>query len=239
MAFMGRGKKPSISNKNITSIDENIDFNKPGNYFRKRIYYYKWFRSLDDKMQIIVTFIILIAGLIAFLTYKSNIIDPIADIKRMFINSHLIVSGVFLVLVFIINLTSKNESHLIKRLILITVISIIVMMLFWGIKLYLDLTYNEAKFNELYIEQNIAEETEIDVGYTGISLKTEKEHYIDECIKLYNIFRIKSYGTLCMHLLLNILLIYQILKVQKIKNKKEIVNRDDLILFDEEQNVKI
>ena len=57
-------------------------------------------------------------------------------------------------------------------------------------------------------------------------------------MKLYNIFKIKSYGISGLHLLLNILLIYQVLKVEKIQNKKENLNKDDVILFDEEQNVK-
>lgn len=39
------------------------------------------------------------------------------------------------------------------------------------------------------------------------------------------------------HLLLNILLIYQILRVSKLQGKKDQINKDDLILFDEEQNI--
>ena len=51
-------------------------------------------------------------------------------------------------------------------------------------------------------------------------------------------FKTKSYGTLGLHLLLNLLLIYQIFKVEKIQNKKERLDKDDIILKDEEQNVK-
>lgn len=94
-----------------------------------------------------------------------------------------------------------------------------------------------------YIEENASEinlkKSKIDIGLTGISLKTEKEYYIDECMKLYNIFKIKSYGTLGLHGILIGLLLYQMLKVQKIKNKKDKLDKDDLVLFDEEQNVKI
>ena len=39
-------------------------------------------------------------------------------------------------------------------------------------------------------------------------------------------------------MLLNILLIYQIIRVQDIQNKRKKIDKDDLILFDEEQNVK-
>lgn len=41
-----------------------------------------------------------------------------------------------------------------------------------------------------------------------------------------------------LHLLLNILLIYQIARISKIQGKKDKLNKDDLILFDEEENIK-
>ena len=56
---------------------------------------------------------------------------------------------------------------------------------------------------------------------------------------LYNIFKTKTYGTLGIHLLLNILLIYQISKIVNSEGKKDKLNKDDLILFDDEQNIKI
>ena len=87
-------------------------------------------------------------------------------------------------------------------------------------------------------DESSSEKNRIDLGITGVSVKTEKEYYIDECMKLYNIFKIKSYGTLGLHMLLNILLIYQIIRVQDIQNKRKKIDKDDLILFDEEQNVK-
>ena len=41
-----------------------------------------------------------------------------------------------------------------------------------------------------------------------------------------------------LHLLLNILLIYQIFKARNIQEMKDKLNKDDLILFDEEENVR-
>ena len=55
---------------------------------------------------------------------------------------------------------------------------------------------------------------------------------------MYNIFKIKTYGTLILHLVLNLLLIYQIEKNRKIENKKSQIAKDDIVLFDEEENVK-
>lgn len=246
MAFMSRGSMPSEGNNNIGDGGDN-NFNENGYrrpYFYRRFYYYIPLDNTYVMMQMIVTFIILIVGGITFLAaYKSTIIDPIENIKKLFINAHLIVTVIFLAITFIINLSSKTESDLLKRLVLIAIVSIITMLVFLVIKLNLDTTYTEIRFEEFYTERHTNVETneksKIDIGITGVSIKTEKEYYIDECMKLYNIFKIKSYGTLGLHLLLNILLIYQILKVQKIQNKKEKLNKDDLILFDEEQNIKI
>ena len=239
MAFLGRGNGPSLGNNNS---------NRTGNFHRIPFFYFLYYYiPLDNTyvlMQMIVTFIILIVGVITFLvTYKSDIVDPIENTKKLFINAHLIVIAIFLIFTIIINLFSKKEADLIRRLVLLALISISTMILFWGVKLDLDLTYTKAKFEEIYTEANTTETTDerskIDIGLAGVSIKTEQEYYIDECMKLYNIFKVKSYGTLGIHLLLNILLVYQILKIKKIQNKKKRLNKDDLILYDEEQNIKI
>ena len=239
MAFLGRGKGPSLGNNNS---------NRTGNFHRIPFFYRRYYYiPLDNTyvlMQMIVTFIILIVGVITFLvTYKSDIVDPIESTKKLFINAHLIVIAIFLIFTIIINLFSKKEADLIRRLVLLALISISTMILFLGVKLDLDVTYTKAKFEEIYTEANTTETTDerskIDIGLAGVSIKTEQEYYIDECMKLYNIFKVKSYGTLGIHLLLNILLVYQILKIKKIQNKKKRLNKDDLILYDEEQNIKI
>lgn len=248
MAFMGRGDIPSINHdmgdnnsNNINDTERNGYYEAP--WFYRRFYYYIPLDNTYVIMEMAVTFIILIVGLITFLaTYQSTIIDPIESTKKLFINTHLMITAVFLVITLVINLFSKKESDLIRRLVLIILISIMTMLVFLGIRFNLDTTYTKAKFEQYYLEQNPTETTieknKINIGITNIGMKTEKEYYVDECMKLYNIFKVKSYGTLGLHLLLNILLIYQILKVQKLQNKKEQINKDDVILFDEEQNVK-
>ena len=176
------------------------------------------------------------------MAYKSTIIDPIENIKKLFINAHLIVIAIFLAITLVVNLFSKKESELISRLILTAITSIVIMMFFAGTKFYLDKTYTKTEFEKIYTEQNAnkidSKKTKVGIGLAGVNIKTEKEYYVDECVKLYSIFKTKSYGTLGLHLLLNLLLIYQIFKVEKIQNKKERLDKDDIILKDEEQNVK-
>lgn len=128
-------------------------------YWHYRIFYY--YVPLDNTyviMQMVVTFVILIIGLITFLaTYKSVIIDPIENTKKLFLNTYLIIIGVLLAMTLIINFFSKNTTLLIKKLVIILIISIIIMLVFFGFKLNLDTNYTKDRFAQFYIQQNIDE----------------------------------------------------------------------------------
>ena len=249
MAYMGRGGINSVGNANRGSSQ--------GNNFRDnlkedcyRIYRYGKYRyvQVDNSyiiIQMIIAFIILITGLIAYITsYESTIVDPIESVKKLFSNGYLISMGILLVVTLITNFYSKTRTILLKRLKVIFSISILIIIMFFGLKLYLDTVYTEEMFQQIYSEQNIEESSEnsnksvINIGIAEIGVKTEKEHYIDECLELYNIFSIKVYIILGINLLLIILLIYQISRISKAQRKKEQTNKDVLILFDEEENVK-
>lgn len=243
MAFMRRGDIPSINNNIDGGENNNFDSGCRHHYgwYYRRMYYI----PLDNTyviMQMIVTFIILIVGVIAYLfIHKSSIIDPIESIKNVFMNVYSVVLLILLGIVAIANFFSKSKEALIKKLAIILVISIATMLVFLVIKLSYDSTYDKNKFEQFYLEQGTQEKannSKFDIGIGGVSIKTEKEYYIDECMEMYNIFKIKGYAMLILHLLLNILLIYQIFKIINIQEKKERLNKDDLILFDEEQNVR-
>ena len=149
-----------------------------------------------------------------------------------------------LIISLIANFSSKSEEKLVKRLTIIVIISSITMLIFFGIKINLDGTYTNKKFEQIYIEQSqgkISEEkTKVSIGLIdGLGFKTEKEYYVDECVKMYNIFKIKINAILGANLLLNILIIYQIYRLMKIQRKKNKLDKDDIILYDDEENVKI
>ena len=113
-------------------------------------------------------------------------------------------------------------------------------LIFLGIKASMDSTYTKNKFEQIYILENGENnsKTKIDIGITGVQIKTEKEYYIDECVKAYNIFYLRMYGIVAINILLIILLIYQIFKVAKIQESRDRISKDDAILFDEEENIK-
>lgn len=239
MGFLNRGKGPSL--RRDTDGDSNDGYVYSPIYRLGPITYI----PLDNTyviMQMIVTFIILVIGVITYLvTYQSTIIDPIEDIKKLFINMQLVIILLILVATFIINFFSKDEITLGKRLAIILVFSIGMMLICFGIKLNLDKIYTSEQFEQIYEKQNLTDsntKSKLKVKFTEISLKTDKEFYVDECMELYRIFKIKTYGVLGIHLLLNALLIYQIIRMMHARDNKDKVNKDDLILYDEEDVFK-
>lgn len=233
MAYFGRGKGIGIG------------FGTGGRIrFGPRLFRRCYYVPLDNTyvlMQMIASFIILIVCVIAFLLkYESNIIDPIKDIKEIFINVHLIVIGVFLLMNLMISFLSRKESKIVERLILLLIISFLFMLVFVLIRLDWDKTYTKNKFEQICEEQNYFEDGKLNsvIDFYTMSIKTEKEYYISECVNSYNLFKVRTYTLLGIHTLLNILLVCQILKLQKIQTKKQRLEKDEVILFDQEQNIR-
>ena len=219
--------------------------NKRG-YYRGGLFRIYTYIPLDNTyviFQMIVTIIIFVTAGITFLyTYKPSIIDPIESTKKILINTYIVITLALLVLTILANYFSKDKNALIKRLIVILSLSVITILVFLGIKANMDSTYTKNKFeqiyNQEYSEQNSDSESKIVVSIGEIKIKSEKEYYIDECVKAYNIFSIRMYGIIGLNVLLIILLIYQIPKVSRIQEKRDKLSKDDEILFDEEENVK-
>ena len=89
----------------------------------------------------------LITAAVAYLaTYKSTIIDPIEGVKKLFLNSQLIITILLFGATVIAKIYSKSEETLIKRLMIVFGISMLTMLIFYGIKIGLDTTYTKEKY---------------------------------------------------------------------------------------------
>jgi len=235
MSYNGRGSIPSI--------DFNAEGNNLGN-INFRYWRYWYYVPLDNTyviMQMIATFIILISGFLVYIfSYKSSVPDPIIELKTIYINVYTITIFILLALVFIINFLSKSKISLIKKLIITLIVSLILMITFFIIKINMDSHYNLNVFTELFESQNIDYNpniSRIGLNLAGMKIKTEKEFYIDEYMKLYNIFKIKTYGLVAIHLLLNILFGYQIYKIAKVEENINKLHKNDEIIFDEDKGI--
>ncbi len=252
MAFMFRGGFPSMPNSNtddIQDVNNKDNENLRHNYYNRGYWYRRAYNYVTiDKSYLaivmILVLIILIIGIITlFFTYKSTIIDPIEHTKNIFMNMYLVVIGILILATLGVNFLSKEKEKLIKRLFGILIVSIMAMLIFVIVKLDFDEKYNENRFEQYYIEQNVDQETnskvpksKIDVSITGMDIKTEQEYYISECLKLYKMFSTKVYAILVINILLDCLIIYQIYKIYTIQEKKKKLSKDDLVFYEKDEN---
>ena len=252
MAYMGRGGFSSFGGGlggGLGSDDNDNNNDKRHNgrmYYRGGLFRMYYYIPLDNTyviFQMIAAIVIFaIVGITFLATYKPSVIDPLENTKKVIMHTYIIITLALVIITLLANYSSKHKNTLIKSLIAILLAAIVTILVFLGIKANLNSTYTESKFEQIYIQENGEKTTGIkskfNVGLTGVQMKTEKEYYIDECVKAYNIFGIRMYVLVGVNVLLIILLIYQISKVSKIQEKRDRLSKDDAILFDEEENVK-
>lgn len=198
-------------------------------------------------MQMIMFFLLLIVSFIYFITTKkAGVVDTIEDVKSIYINAYLISMVVIFVLTAIAY-AGKKAAKRALRICIVLLISVITMCTFFFIRCNFDSKYNAVYFDEIYQSEHPEEQNTkkdsfyskkiIDVKLTGAELKTEKEYYTSENLDMYNIFKIKTYIILGAHLIINILLFLQIIKISKMDDRREQLEKDDAIVYDPEQNV--
>lgn len=246
--FRNRGEVPNI-NTNTDGNDsrENRGYSAPhyshywnGNFII--IQYDKTFVAIE---LISTFFILLLVSSIYLFTYKLPFEDPIATIKSNFLTAQLISIVISIIVSGLVTFfTKSSKEKLIKNLRIVALVSMLTVIIFWGIKLNINSKYNENTFGKLYeqYEQtnniNSKNSNTISIGLTGVKISSLKETYIDESIKAYHIFSVKSILYMIIHILVVILLFYLSYRLSYIERKKEKLAKDDAILFDEEENVK-
>lgn len=254
MPYMGRGGISSFGGNvgnsgNEVGKDEKNNDTKDATrmYLRGMLFRRYYYIPLDNTyvvLQMIATILILVVAGITFLSkYKPSIIDPIESTKKIIINAYLITNLILISAIVMSNYFSKNKKELLKKLTIILAISMITVCTFLGIKLKMDMKYTKSQFEQIYDSEYVTKPREknqrISIGLKEIGVKTEKEYYADECMKCYKIFDVKLYGIIGINTLIITLLIYQIYKVTKIKEKLDKLEKDDIVVYDEEENVKM
>lgn len=192
-------------------------------------------------LEVITGLIFVIIACVAFFySYKMSFIDRIADIKSMFLIFQLVCVLVSIVLLILFSCISKNRESLIRNVIFVTIISILALMIQCGIKIFLDTKYNEKEFANMYeqYEENSEAENKKVIGvFTGI--KTVKEAYIQENVNAYLNFRVKTVTYIVIYILEILIMCYLIYRLKRHDYKRDKLEKDDEILYDEEENVKL
>ena len=194
-------------------------------------------------------FMIIVIALIALIFlvffYKPNIIDYLEEIKNTFTYGMMIILAIITILIIIFNILLKDKkmlSHLLKILLFFNIICII---MFLSIEAILDKTYNnEENFGNVY-DTKIENKTDteyVDIWKTflkkAVQTKTEKEVFIEENISQYRYFKIRIYLILILYVITMMVNTYRISKIDKGIKGREILEKNDKILFKDEKNVR-
>ena len=194
-------------------------------------------------------FMIIVIALIALIFlvffYKPNIIDYLEEIKNTFTYGMMIILAIITILIIVFNILLKDKkmlSHLLKILLFFNIICII---MFFYIEAILDKTYNnEENFGNVY-DTKIENKTDteyVDIWKTflkkAVQTKTEKEVFIEENISQYRYFKIRIYLILILYVITMMVNTYRISKIDKGIKGREILEKNDKILFKDEKNVR-
>jgi len=187
-------------------------------------------------------FVILIAFFIYAINYKTTFIDPIETLKSSYMTILFTSMLISLLFTVICVLFSKSKETLISNLKIIIILTALTIFILLIGKITIDSTYNENEFSKIYSQIDFSEEETakqyIDISLSSIKLSNHKELFIEQNLKAYGYFKLKTSLGLIVYTLLigaNIYLISHISRVQEMIN---ISNRDAEILFDEEENLK-
>ena len=107
----------------------------------------------------------------------------------------------------------------------------------------MDKKYNQNTFGEFYesyekIKNNSKDSNKVKGGLTEIKILDSKGAYIEESIKAYTVFTIKTVLYMIIHVAIVVLTIYLSYRLATIEVKKQKLAKDDSVLNDDEQNVK-
>ena len=182
-----------------------------------------------------IVFIILIF-LVFF--YKSDVIDFLEEIKRTFTYGMMIILGIITILSICFNIIVKEKKRLSNLLKIVLFFNIVFLILFFYMEIILDNTYNnEENFGILYDTkiENKEDTKYVDVWKTfleqELKTKTEREIFIEENMRQFTYFKIRVYFIFILYVITMMANTYIISKIDKEIKNREILDRDDKILF--------
>ena len=241
--FRNRGEVPNID---IGQDNGNGGYGVPHySHYWRRYGYYGYYIIHYDKtfiaMELISAFlIILIAVAVYLFAYQITFYDPIAETKTTFLTFQLISILATVILAGLITILSKQKETIIKGLKLVGIISLLIVLIHLGSKIYLDSQYNEETFGEFYetYEQGDTSSKRVTVGLSGIQYLDDKEAYIEESVNAYTNFKVKTILYMAIYFITICIIFYLAYRLANLEDKKEELHKDDAVLFDEEENIK-
>ena len=195
-------------------------------------------------MSIIIVVVLVILIFLVFF-YKPNIIDYLEETKRTFTYGMIILLGMMIVFMIAFNILLKDRRMLSNLLKIVLFFNIVCLILFFYIEAILDSTYNnEENFGNVYDERidNKTDTEYVDIWKSLLEqelyTKTEKEVFIEENMKQFQYFKIRVYLIFILYVITMMVNTYMISKIEKYIKAKEILEKNDTILFKNKINMK-
>lgn len=240
--FRNRGSLPHITTKS----DGGYSAPHYRSYWNGRIWvihYDKTFIAIE----LFFTSIIALSLLAAYLFgYKVSFEDPIAKIKSSFLNAQIIAIVTSIMSTAIATILTKSKESLIKTLRIISIISFIMIVVLLGVDININSSYNEQVFSEFYEEYEAPNENKekknskkINVGVSGVKILNQKEDYIEKSMNALTNFKVKTIFYMIIHIGLTFVIVYLSFRLQFFEEKRDRLSKDDNILYDEEENIKM
>ena len=237
--YRNRGKMPDIN------PGKGGGFRAPhySHYWRRNfviVRYDKTFVAIE-----LISLLIIIATIFAvyLFAYQVPFEDPLSEIKNSFSAGQIVAIGISIIATALVTfLTRSSKNNLIIHLKIVAVVSILMILVLFGIKLNIDSQYNDESVFESFYEQYEQSENndsqKLSISLSGIQMVDSKEAYIQDSMKAYTNFSVKSIFYMVIHIAIVILIFYLAHRLSTIEEKKEKVLKDDAVLFDDEKNVK-
>lgn len=192
-------------------------------------------KNESTALTLLTALIFIIAIITVIVTYESKVPDPIENTKKLLINTYLLLLLALIIILLLIRFFSPNDTILLRNLKIVFAISMIVMLVFFGLKIKLDLQYGDGnEFKKFYVGENTTNEDIADrfsISLDGIALITDEEFYLEECKKMFTLFKIKFNIIMGLHLIITMIILYKILKMQMYNTKQKRIKKDDKIVF--------
>ena len=195
-------------------------------------------------MSIIIVVVLVILIFLVFF-YKPNIIDYLEETKRTFTYGMIILLGMMIVFMIAFNILLKDKRMLSDLLKIVLFFNIVCLILFFYIEAILDSTYNnEENFGNVYDERidNKTDTEYVDIWKSlleqQLHTKTEKEVFVEENIKQFQYFKIRVYLIFILYVITMRVNTYMISKIERYIKAKEILEKNDTILFKNKINMK-
>lgn len=187
-----------------------------------------------------VVMIFLLCRIVYIVSYKTTLKNPLENMQETFFKAQLIAILICLVMTACGIIFLKTREKVILILKIVVVVNMIGILGFIWIKLNWDTLYTEQWFSK-YFDEN--ENSEMEKKYLSfnqleIEIISEKEKFVNDNIIAYKYFGVKSFFCTIIYIIIELFEVYLMIRISKLQKRQIQLQKDDLVVYDKEKNIK-